>query len=162
MNWVDYFILGVVLLSGAISLLRGFTREALSLAGWVIAIWLALAFAPRLAGHLVPYVSIPEVRLAIGFVVILVATLVATALVNLLVGRLVNGTGLGGTDRMLGLSFGMARGVFIVAILVLLGGLTTFPDSPWWRDSLLVGHFQAVAVWLRGFLPQDIASAISY
>lgn len=162
MNWVDYSILAVVLISGVISLLRGFAREALSLAGWILAIWLALVFAPLMAGHLVPYVSIPEVRLGIGFVVILVATLVATALVNLLVGRLVDGSGLSGTDRMLGLSFGIARGVFIVAILVLLAGLTTFPQSLWWKDSLLMGHFQGVALWLRGFLPEDIAGAVTY
>lgn len=162
MNGVDYFIIAVVLLSGVISLLRGFAREALSLVGWVLAIWLALVFAPLLAGHLVPYVSVPEVRLGLGFVVILVATLVVTALVNLLVGRLVDGSGLSGTDRMLGLSFGIARGVFIVAILALLAGLTTFPQGVWWKESLLVGHFQALALWLRGFLPADIASAIAY
>ena len=162
MNWVDFFILGVVLLSGVMSLMRGFVREALALAGWILAIWLALVFAPVLAGHLVPYVSIPEARLAIGFLVILVATLVVTALVSMLMARLVDGSGLSGTDRLLGLSFGIARGVFIVAILALMAGLTTFPQSPGWKDALLVGHFQALAVWLRGFLPPDIAGAIVY
>ena len=71
-------------------------------------------------------------------------------------------SGLSATDRALGMVFGIARGIVIVAVMVMLAGLTTLPEDPWWRESLLLTHFQDVAIWLRGFLPPDIAEDIHF
>ena len=62
----------------------------------------------------------------------------------------------------LGVLFGVARGVVIVAILVLLAGLTALPRDPWWGGSSLLPQFQQIALWIRGFLPPDIAAQIRY
>ncbi len=161
MNWVDYAIVGVLALSTLMSLARGFAREALSLAGWVLAFWVGLAFAPRLAAQFTAGVP-PPLAIAIAFLVLLVATLLVAGLVNFLVGQLVDKTGLDTTDRLLGMAFGVARGAVLVAALVLLGGLTVAPQTQWWRDSLLLGHFTGMAEWLRGYLPGDIAAAIRF
>jgi membrane protein required for colicin V production len=58
--------------------------------------------------------------------------------------------------------FGIARGIVIVAVMVMLAGLTTLPQDPWWKESLLLAHFQDMAMWLRGFLPPDIAEDIQF
>ncbi|MGB5427382.1 MAG: CvpA family protein, partial [Gammaproteobacteria bacterium] len=58
--------------------------------------------------------------------------------------------------------FGVARGGVIVAILVLLAGLTPLPQDPWWQDSQFLGYFQELAMWLRSYLPNEIADSISY
>ena len=78
-----------------------------------------------------------------------VVTLVITALVNRLAGTLVTKTGLTGTDRMIGMIFGVARGVIIVCVLVLLAGMTTIPQDPWWGESVLIDVFHKLALWLR-------------
>jgi membrane protein required for colicin V production len=49
-----------------------------------------------------------------------------------------------------------------VAVLVLLAGLTTLPQDPWWSESVLLRHFQDLALWLRSFLPPDVAGNIHY
>ena len=162
MTWVDYAILAVIALSAIISIIRGFVREALSLAGWILAFWVALTFTRDLAAHLEGQISIPSARLAVAFFVLFFVTLLLTALVNYLAVQLVDKTGLSGTDRMLGVIFGVARGGVIVAILVLLAGLTALPQDPWWREAILLRHFQDLALWIRGFLPPDIASQIRY
>jgi membrane protein required for colicin V production len=54
------------------------------------------------------------------------------------------------------------RGVFIVAIIILLAGLTAFPQDPWWKQSVLIVYFQEVSIWLRSLLPDDIAGYFSY
>lgn len=162
MNWVDYAILAVIAISAVLSLLRGFVREALSLAGWVLAFWVALTFTRDLSLHLIQTISAPSARLAVSFIVLFVATLLLTVLVNFLAGQLVEKTGLTGTDRMLGVIFGTARGAVIVAILVLLAGFTAMPRDQWWGESTLIRHFQELAVWIRGFLPPDIAAQIKY
>ena len=83
-------------------------------------------------------------------------------MVNYLAGKLVDKTGLTGTDKMLGVVFGIARGAVIVAILVLLAGLTPVPQDPWWQDSMFLGYFEELAMWMRDFLPSGIANNITY
>jgi membrane protein required for colicin V production len=162
MIWVDWVIIGIIALSGLIGLLRGLVREALSLIAWAAAIWVALSFSHYVAGLLVKQISAPSVRLIVAFAALFVITLILAALVNYLIAKLVDKTGLSGTDHMLGVFFGIARGVVLVAIIVLLAGATPLPKDPWWRQSVLIEDFQNMALWLRDFLPADIASKFDY
>lgn len=162
MVWVDYAILTIVFLSSIISIMRGFVREAMSLAGLIAAFWLAFTFHQYLASMFANYIEAPSLQLIAAFAVLFVVTLVLTAIVNNIVSKLVKKSGLTGTDRMLGVLFGIARGGVIVAILVLMAGLTAIPADPWWKESIFIVHFQTMAIWLRDFLPPDIAENFQY
>lgn len=162
MSWVDYLLIAIVALSAVISLLRGFVREALALVGWVAAVWLVLSFTQPVAALFAGHVEVPSVRMGIAALLIFVGTLIVAAIVVYLVGLLVDKTGLSGTDRMLGVVFGAARGVIIAAILVLLAGLTPLPRDPWWHQSVLLPRFQQVAEQLRTLLPQEIARNVDF
>jgi len=162
MNWIDIIILGILLVSALISLVRGFVREALSLVVWVGAFWVAITYSPMLEAQFAEHINTPSLRLALSFFLLFLATLVAGGVVNFLIGQLVDRTGLSGTDRVLGMVFGAARGVAVVAALVLLAGLTPLPKDPWWQASTLLPHFQMLALWLRDFLPPDIAGNIAF
>lgn len=151
--WVDYAILGILILSILLSVWRGFLREALSLATWVAAFVVAVSYADVAAARLVDYVAVPSVRLAVAFLALLLLTLMLGGLVGYLLGRLVEGTGLSGTDRLLGIVFGLARGVVMVVILVLLATLTPLPQDPWWHESVLLPRFVDLAVVVRDLLP---------
>jgi len=162
MVWVDVAILIIIGLSAVISVLRGFVREALSLLAWILAFWVAFAFHQHLASVFTPYIDAPSLRLISAFALLFVVTLIIAAVINNLVAKLVKKSGLSGTDRVLGIFFGIARGGIVVAILVLLAGLTPIPADPWWRESIFIIHFQNMALWLRDFLPPDIASNFRY
>ena len=162
MLWVDYAIVAVVCISALISLFRGFVREAISLLGWIVAFWVALTFMDLAAAPLAPYVEAPTLRLAAGFGILFLVVLLTTAVVNYLAGLLVDRSGLTGTDRVLGMAFGAARGALVVAGLVLLAGVTAMPQDPWWRESALIKHFEALAVEIRELLPSDIAQHLDY
>lgn len=162
MVWVDVAIIIIVTLSALISVLRGFVKEALSLVAWVLAFWVAFSFHQNLATILAEYIDTPSLRLISAFALLFVITLIIAAVVNNLVSTLVKKTGLTGTDRMLGVIFGIARGIVIVAILVLMAGLTQLPADPWWQESIFIKHFQEMAIWLKGFLPEDIAANFHY
>jgi len=163
MNWADYAILVLIGISALISISRGFISEALSLFGWILAFWLALTFMDALAAQLTPWISVPSMRIGIGFISLLVITLLLTAMVNRLVSQLVVKTGLSGTDRMLGIVFGIVRGGFVVAICVLLAGLTPLPRDPWWQESLLISrYFQDFAIGIRGLLPPELGLHLRY
>lgn len=162
MNWVDYSILAILGISTLISIWRGFTREALSLAGWIIAAWVAISFSPNLAVMLESHIDAPSLRLLIAFAILFLATLLLAGIVNYLVVELIKKTGLSGTDRVLGIFFGLARGGLVVAVLVLLAGMTPMPEDSWWSESLLLHYFQDIAVWIQQYLPDDIAKNIRY
>lgn len=162
MIWADYAILIIIALSALISVWRGFVKEALSLAGLIVAFWLALSFQQPLANFLADYIGTPSLQLIAAFAIIFITTLILSGLVNYLAGQLVKKSGLSGTDRFLGVLFGLARGVLLVAILVLLAGLTQLPKDPWWKDSIFIVHFQEMALWIKDFLPADIQKEIQY
>jgi membrane protein required for colicin V production len=162
MNWADYAIIAIVVVSAAISVLRGFLREALSLLGWVLAFWLALTFAADVSKLFENSISQPSMRHAVAFFAIVVLSLVVTAIVMYLVRIIVDKTEITGTDRALGIVFGVARGIVIVAILVLFAGLTALPKDPWWRESLFLPHIQVLAMEIRSILPPEVATLFQY
>jgi len=162
MNWADFAILGIIAVSALVSVLRGFVREAISLVGWVAAFWVGLVFSSPVAARLPEAISAPSLRHGAAFLALLTATLVATAVVNILAGKAVDKAGLTGVDRSLGVVFGVSRGVVIVAVLVLLAGLTALPRDPWWRESELIVHFQRLALEIRSVLPEDFARNFNY
>ena len=162
MIWIDYAILAVVGISGVISLMRGFVREALSLAGWIAAFWIALAFSGLVAGWLEGYVSVPSVRVGIAFAAIFFGVLLLGGIVLRLAGLLVEKTGMSGTDRTLGIVFGVLRGIVITGLLVLLAGLTPLPRDPWWDQSIFLPHFVELAHEIRAFLPPDVQQQLRF
>lgn len=156
MNWLDLVFLGIIAVSVAISLVRGFVREVVSVLVWIGAVWISIRYAQPLSGYLIGYLASPTLRLIIAFVALFVLTLVIGAVINYFAGVLVGRTGLTGTDRVLGVVFGGLRGVLIVALLVLAAGVTAIPQERWWRDSLLATRFTpwvctvGVGEWLDG------------
>jgi len=162
MLWVDILIIAIIAVSAIISLIRGFVQEALSLATWIAAFALAWFFFRPLAVQFEPWIDVPSLRLGVAYGVILLGVLLVGAIINHFMKTLVESTGLSGTDRLIGIFFGVARGAVVVAILVLLGGLTPLPQDSWWVDSRLIPYFQEMAVWLKGYLPADIAANFSY
>ncbi|EAR21440.1 CvpA family protein [Nitrococcus mobilis] len=156
MNWLDYLFSGIIAVSAAISLVRGFVREVLSIVVWVAAFWISLHFARQLAFYLNDYVHSPTLRLMIAFVGLFIVVLVLGGVVNYLVGTLVGKTGLSGTDRVFGMVFGGLRGALIVGLLVLMAGLTSIPRERWWQESVLATQFRpwvcsvGVGQWLQG------------
>jgi membrane protein required for colicin V production len=160
--WIDIVIIAVIALSAILSLFRGFVKEALALASWLIALWVAMTFYEPLAQWLGHWITLASAQKITAFAVLFIAVLLLGAIVNYLAGKLVSKTGLSGTDKMLGIVFGVARGGVIVAILVLLAGLTPFPQDHWWKQSQFLGYFQDLALWMRNFLPGEIADNIKY
>lgn len=162
MVWLDIVIIGLVLISALISLARGFVREAFSLAVWVLAFWVSWSFFRDLEVPLRAWVGSPTARLGIAFAILMIVTLVAGGLVNYLIIQLVERTGMSGTDRFIGMVFGAARGILLVAVLVLLAGLTPIPGEGWWLQSSLVGYFEELAFWLRDLMPPELADRFRY
>ena len=155
MNWIDYAILGVILLSAVISIIRGFVKEAISLAIWFSAFFIASQFYADLATYLTKFDDL-MIRNGVAIAILFVATLLIGGLVNYLISQLVQFTGLTGTDRALGLVFGALRGILIVsALLFFLDTFTPMSASAWWSTSVLIPEFSLIIEWFFEYLQNN-------
>ncbi len=162
MTLFDIVVLVVVGLSVLLSVIRGLVREVLALSAWVVAFLAANLLAGEVAPWLPDAVPGEEWRLLAGFVCVFVVVLVAMSVLAILVSKLVKSAGLGPEDRLLGGVFGLARGVLVVMIVVLLAGLTSLPRQAVWRNAVLSDPLVSLAGQVRPWLPADLAQRIKY
>lgn len=172
---VDAIVLGILLVSAVFAFLRGFIREVLTILGVVGGLAAAVLFGgkleplmqgwlgyqknseePQMVGGVVPLEVVATV-LSYG-AIFLVVVIVLSILSHLLAGW-ARTIGLGAVDRTLGVIFGIARGVLVLAVLYLLPYLL-FEDASknwtWLKDSRTIVYIEATSKWLAEFLPESV------
>jgi membrane protein required for colicin V production len=162
MTAFDYAVLIIIGSSVVLSVMRGFAREVLALAGWIIAFLTANALSGLVAEWFAPFIRDGSLRALTAFVSVFVVTLIVVSLLAMAVSRLLKNAGLGLEDRLLGGFFGLARGLLIVLTVVLLSGLTALPRQPAWSDAMLSPPLEALAAAMKPWLPQAVSRYLSY
>jgi len=158
----DFIVLSVIVLSVIVSLMRGFVKEALSLAGWLLSLWIAMTFSSGMAELFGDSIKDPTLRLLVAFISLFILSLIVAAIINFFATQFVQRVGLTGVDRTIGAVFGFLRGILLVTIIVMLLGLTTLPKEKWWDESFFMFRFEVIATWLKDLLPSDIARYFQY
>jgi membrane protein required for colicin V production len=154
MIWVDWFLLGALLISILIGVFRGFTREVLGLATWIAAIVAALLFAPFAATLLETRIATPSLRIAAAYASVFFAGMVLGAIITAIVASLVRKSPLSGVDRMVGAGFGAVRGVLIAVLTIWVVGLTPARQDPWWKESMFVDKLAWLAQGFEELMPE--------
>lgn len=150
---IDWVILAVLAVSALISLKRGFVKEALSLASWVLAFIIARMFSANLATLLAGSIETESLRWIIAFAILFVGTVVIGAMLSHLIAQLVQASGLTGTDRVFGMFFGLVRGLVILVAVVYGLQFTVVSNDPWWQESNVIPYLVTVAGWAGKTLP---------
>src|SRR5262245_60839936 len=145
MTLFDYSVLVIVGLSVLFGIIRGLVREVLSLVAWIAAFVAANFLAGEVAAVLPKGWATEELRLLIGFMVVFLIVLVVMSVLAILASKLVKSAGLAWEDRAFGGTFGLARGLLMMIILVLLAGLTSLPRQAAWRNALMKDVLEATA-----------------
>jgi membrane protein required for colicin V production len=161
MTLFDLGVAAILVISIAISLLRGLSREMVSLAVWVGGFILATYFGSFVAGYM-PDSLQPLWAALLGFLIIFAVVLILGWIVSMALSSAVRASGLAPADRALGLLFGLVRGLLVVLVIVLLAGLTPLPRERVWRDAFLSGPFETVALALRPYLPARLGQHLKY
>ncbi|OIP87487.1 MAG: colicin V production CvpA [Rhodobacterales bacterium CG2_30_65_12] len=124
---VDGAVALVILVSAILAYSRGFVREGMSIAGWVIAAVVAYMFAPR-AVPLIKEIPVLkdfiadscELSVIAAFAGVLALALVVVSLFTPLFSSAIQRSALGGVDQALGFVFGVLRGLVLVAIALVI------------------------------------------
>jgi membrane protein required for colicin V production len=151
----DYAVIAIILLSALVGWWRGFMYELFSLIGWVAAYIVARTFSAQALPYVPLAVGEQNIRSAVAFAALFIATLIVGALFAWLLARLAKFAGLSGMDGKFGAIFGMLRGGLVVIALVWLGGLTDLPQLPFWRNALSSKPLQEAALYAKDYLPEN-------
>ena len=162
MTGFDSVVIGIVGLSLLFGVWRGVVGEVISLVAWGLGIFAGVEFGAPVGRSLFAGLSDPALRTLAGCVAIFIGVLVAMALLNMVVRSMVKALGLSVSDRILGMLFGLVRGVLICMVLVGLGGMTSAPTQSWWRDATLAAPLETVVMAAKPWLPDDLAKRIRF
>lgn len=158
----DYAVIGIVALSLALGLWRGVVGEVIAIIAWIAAVMGALEFGTATGQAVFAGIADPAIRALAGCTLIFVGILVAMALVRLAVRQMVKALGLSLSDRLLGMIFGLARGVLVVLVLVAAGGMTSAPQQPWWQEAALAPPLETAVLAVKPLLPDELAKKIRF
>jgi membrane protein required for colicin V production len=161
MTGLDWLVGGILLLSALVGLIRGLTKEVISLAAWILAFWGAKTFAPDLA-MLLPGRDAPGLQHAAALVLIFLVILLLAGLIGFLMSKLIDFGGLGVYDRLLGAAFGVARGLVAVVALALAASLTAVPRTQFWLASWCHPQLEKAVLFSKPWLPRDMAAHVQF
>lgn len=146
-------LVGLCVLFGA---LRGIWRELMSVAVVIAAFVGAWMFGDGAARHF-GFLADASLRRILGFVSVFLVAYLLAGIAAFLVRVFMGSAPPGRNARIAGSVVGLVRGIAIMIVVVLLGGLTSAPKHAWWRDSLAVRQSRPAANWVKAQLPPDIA-----
>ncbi len=140
MNWTDYLLIALLAFSSIAGLMRGLLREVISLITWVAALWIAWTFSSSLEPYLGGALKEGAVRPWAARAIIFVAVLLIGAAIGALLSHFVRLTVFSGIDRLLGMLFGLLRGVVVLGLLAMLAHAVRLHEESWYRGSVLVPY----------------------
>jgi membrane protein required for colicin V production len=162
-TWLDILLLGVMLISGLLAMIRGFMREILSITAWAAAAIATLLLYPRLLPIAKANISSDIVAIAAVAGGVFLITLLVASIITVRVSDMILDSRIGALDRTLGFLFGLGRGLIIVVVAFLffawLVPAGKQPDGVKNAKSLEV--LNKTGDWLQALLPADMDNYLS-
>jgi membrane protein required for colicin V production len=132
MTWIDGAAIAIIVLSAAISAVRGFVREVLGVGAWVGAGIAAIRYFPLVQPEIASVLPATMKNFTVygAMAVVFIIVLIILSLISALIGGLVRESALSGLDHALGVLFGAARGALIICLAYIGLGFAE-PAAQW-------------------------------
>lgn len=158
---LDGILIGFTLVSAMLAMIRGFSREILSIASWVIAAIGAYFLYPLALPYISPHISNGTIALAVSAAAVFLVTLIVVTIITMRIADFVVDSRIGALDRTLGFLYGAARGVLVVAVALLFLNWLIGPSAPSWiTEAKSRPLLDGVGQWLQELLPEDPETSI--
>lgn len=160
MTPIDYWIIGIVVVSALMGALRGLFREVLTILTWLVALWAAWAHADVV----IPYLgsgslSKPPLQIWAARGLVFLGVMLLGTVLTTIVAQFVRTSMFSAVDRFLGFLFGLLRGALIVGVLVMLAQRSGLDQQPWWDKSRLIPYGQAMGSVVASWVGDRVESA---
>lgn len=153
LNFLDICVIMATVISAVIGLIRGMTKESITLLTWVFASVLGIKYGV-VVGAMFDSVSTEMIKKIIGGSLIFIGVLIVGGILNAIISKFVKISGFILIDKLLGAGFGVLRSWLILLILVALIN-DAFVNETWWKESTLIPKLHAMAESIKANLPQN-------
>ena len=158
---IDGILIGFTLVSAMLAMVRGFSREVLSIASWVAAAAAAFFFYPILVPYLTPYISNDKVAMAASAAIVFFIALIVVTVITMKIADFIIDSRVGALDRTLGFLYGAARGILVVAVGLLFFNWLAGDNQPGWvTQAKSKPLLDTIGEKIQGVLPDDPENSI--
>ncbi len=158
---LDGILLAITLFSGVLAMVRGFSREVLSVASWAAAAVAAFLFYKQLVPFVQPYISNELLAQAAAAGAIFLVTLIIVTIITMKIADFIIDSSVGALDRTLGFVFGAARGVLLVVVAMLFFNWLAQNNQPAWvANAKSKPLLDSLGQQLVNLLPEDPEAAL--
>ncbi|WP_208433871.1 CvpA family protein [Bartonella taylorii] len=155
---LDGIVVAVILFSAFLAMLRGFSREVLSLASWAIAAVATLFLFKPVLPFFEQYLSNKMIALITTLVTIFIIVLIITSIITMKISDFIIDSRIGILDRTIGFVFGALRGLFIMVIGMLLINALIKPEhqAHWLKNATTKPILDSLGQKVWEILPKDL------
>ncbi|EJF85686.1 CvpA family protein [Candidatus Bartonella washoeensis] len=155
---LDGIVVAIILFSAFLAMLRGFSREVLSLMSWAIAAIATLFLFKPVLPFFEQYISNKMVALITTLVTIFIIILIITSIITMKISDFIIDSRIGILDRTIGFLFGALRGLLIMVIGMLLFNSLVKPEqqSDWLKNAKTKPMLDSLGQKIGDLLPKDL------
>lgn len=158
---LDGILVGFTLVSAMLAMVRGFSREILSIASWVAAAAAAYFFYPQVLPYVQPYVDHKQVAMAAAAGVVFLIALIVVTVITMKIADFIIDSRVGALDRTLGFLYGAARGILVVAVgLLFFNWLVGVNPPNWIAEAKSRPLLEDIGARIQALLPDDPENSI--
>lgn len=158
---LDGILVGFALVSAVLAMVRGFSREILSIASWAAAAAAAFFFYPAIVPYISSYIDHAQLQIVAAAGIVFLIALIIVTIVTMKIADFIIDSRIGALDRTLGFLYGAARGVLVVAVGLLFFSWLVGSNPPAWiAEAKSLPLLESIGTWLEGILPDDPENSI--
>jgi len=158
----DGIVIGVTLFSAVLAMVRGFSREVLSIASWAGSVAAAYYLYPLVLPYVKPHLSDERIAIAASAGAIFIIALIVISFITTRIADFIIDSRIGALDRTLGFLFGAARGILLLVVAVAFWNwlVATNAQPAWVTQAKSKPFLDTLVARLEAVLPADIEPQI--
>ncbi|MBM2711372.1 CvpA family protein [Mesorhizobium caraganae] len=158
---LDGILVGFTLVSAMLAMVRGLSREILSVVSWAAAAVAAFFFYKPVLPYVQPYVESDKIAMAASAGIVFLIALIVVSVITMKLADWIIDSRIGALDRTLGFLYGAARGILVVAVALLFFNWLAGAKAPAWiANAKSRPLLETIGAKLESLLPEDPENAI--
>ena len=158
---LDGILVGFTLVSAMLAMVRGFSREVLSVVSWAAAAAAAFFFYKPVVPYVLPYIDNEKVAMAAAAGIVFIIALIVVTVVTMKLADWIIDSRIGALDRTLGFLYGAARGILVVAVaLMFFNWLAGAKVPDWIAQAKSRPLLETIGAKIESLLPEDPENSI--